>query len=282
MASNVPKNMNLSLAFSPCPNDTFIFDALVNRKIPGLTSFEVFIEDVETLNLKASNGVYDITKISYAHYARITQTYQLLSSGSALGYGCGPMVIARESIELSNLSDLRIGVPGAQTTAHFLFTNFFPQAQVKKYYLFSEIENALLNNEIDAGIIIHENRFTFQEKGLVMLADLGDLWEKTYGYAIPLGGIAIRRTLPDDVKRGVQKTIAESIAFAFEHPESSKEYVTQYAQEMEAEICQAHIDLYVNGFSLDLGQQGKMAISFLLDRMKALKMVHEIHPSIFI
>lgn len=261
--------MKLSLGFSPCPNDTFIFDAMIHQKIDteGL-SFETSYEDVESLNQKAFSAVLDITKLSYHAYAYLTEKYVLLHAGSALGFGVGPLLICKNpehaAIGLedlrSQISNLRIGIPGKYTTANFLLNLAFPEASRKFEMNFSEIEPALQNNQIDLGVIIHENRFTYQDKGLHKLLDLGEYWEEKTKGPIPLGGIMIRRDLPDKIKQKVNRIIRKSVNFAFEHPESGFDFICSHAQEMSKEVIYKHIELYVNKFSADLGEEGLKAV----------------------
>ena len=263
--------MKLTLGFSPCPNDTYLFDALVHGKIDseGL-EFEIFLNDVEALNQKAWRAELDITKISYHAYAYVNEHYALLNSGSALGRNCGPLLIARkesDSILKKQLSEKinswTIAIPGKLTTANFLFGIAFPGAQKKIEMLFSEIEQAVLSKQVDAGVIIHENRFTYEDKGLKKITDLGEHWETLTQLPIPLGGIAIKRNIPLAVQQKVQKLISESVRFAFTHPESSFEYVKKHAQEMEKSVMYSHINLYVNDFTENLGTIGRKAVETL-------------------
>lgn len=257
--------MKYKLGFSPCPNDTFIFDALLHNKIDtkGL-EFEVVLEDVETLNRMAFEEKLDFTKLSFATYSLVLDKYVLLNSGAALGRGCGPMLIYKNDFEIKNLPNLRIGIPGKFTTANFLCSMAFPGAINKKEMLFSDIENALLKDEIDLGLIIHENRFTYQNKGLKKFVDLGDFWEQKTGLPIPLGGIFAKKNLEKSLIEKVESLIRKSIEFAFSNPESSKDFVLKHSQGMDLEVVKKHIDLYVNDFSLNLGEEGKKAVDFFL------------------
>lgn len=271
--------MKLSLGFSPCPNDTFIFDAMIHQKIDteGLT-FDVFFDDVETLNQKAFKTELDITKLSYHAYAYLTNNYVLLHSGSALGFGVGPLLICdkeeyitSEGLEglRSQISDLRVGIPGKYTTANFLLSLAFPEAVNKIEMKFSDIELALLNRRIDLGVIIHENRFTYQDKGLLKVMDLGEYWEKLTQSPIPLGGIMIRRDLPEEIKHKVNRVIRRSVRFALKNPSSGLEFIRSHAQEMSGEVIYKHIELYVNKFTVDLGEEGRKAVTIFFD--EALK-----------
>ena len=258
--------MKIQIGFSPCPNDTFIFDALLHGKIDteGL-EFEAILADVESLNNMAFEGKLNFTKLSFGTFAQVQDKYLLLNSGAALGRGCGPMLIYKNDFEEKNLSTLIIGIPGKHTTANFLCNMAFPQAQNKKEMLFSDIENALLKDEIDLGLIIHESRFTYQEKGLKKFMDLGDYWENQTASPIPLGGIFAKNTLAIQTIVQVEKLIKKSIEFAFANPNSSMDYVLKHSQGMSREVVKKHIDLYVNNFSLELGEEGKLAVEQLLE-----------------
>lgn len=257
--------MKLSLGFSPCPNDTFIFDAMVHGKVDteGL-EFELYMEDVEELNQRAFRNELDITKLSYHAYAHLLQQYVLLDAGSALGNNCGPLLIAKSKMPKVQISSSSIAIPGKYTTANFLLSLAFPDAKQKKELLFSEIENAVIKDEVAAGLIIHENRFTYQDKGLVKLIDLGEFWEKETRMPIPLGGIVVRRSLPYEVQLKVNRVMQKSVAFALENPEQTRDFVRQYAQEMDEKVMFQHIELYVNEFTRDLGKKGRTAVELLL------------------
>jgi len=255
-----------SLGFSPCPNDTFIFDALVNNKIDtGPFQFEPRLEDVETLNRWALEGKLDITKLSYGIYPSIQDAYTLLNSGSALGKGVGPLLVSRREIPnyKSQITDLSVALPGEHTTAHLLFSMAFPEARKKKFMVFSAIEDAVLRGETDCGVIIHENRFTYEQKGLHKLIDLGDYWEQQTGLPIPLGGIVMRKKFDAAIISQVDNLIRKSLEFAFSNYPVLPNYVRQHSQEMEEDVMKKHIDLYVNKYSLDLGEEGRRAIAQL-------------------
>jgi len=281
--------MKLSLGFSPCPNDTFIFDALIHHKIDteGL-EFEVFYDDVETLNQKAFSGELDITKLSYHAFAYVVDKYVLLDAGSALGFGVGPLLICKGDPELlhsqliAHHSPLTIGIPGKYTTANFLLGLAFPEATNKQELVFSEIEDALLDGKIDVGLIIHENRFTYQNKGLKKIIDLGDYWEKQTGCAIPLGGIVANRKLPLDVQHMINRVLKKSVEFAFANPKSGLEFIRSHAQEMSEEVMYKHIELYVNKYSVDLGEEGRKAIEILFDTAREKNIIPEIKEQIFL
>lgn len=257
--------MKLTLGFSPCPNDTFIFFALLHHKIdtPGLEFIPV-IEDVEALNRKALKGDLDITKLSFATYSLVQHQYRLLDSGSALGNNCGPLLISKRKIPEEEISNCEVAIPGDHTTAHFLFNLFFPEVKAKREMNFSEIENALLYEETDLGVIIHENRFTYEKKGLKKVADLGELWEQKTNFPIPLGGIFAKKNLPSEIISKVDKLIRESVQYAFSHPDEAIEYVKQYSQEMEEEVMWQHIRLYVNDYTISLGEKGHAAVEKFL------------------
>jgi 1,4-dihydroxy-6-naphthoate synthase len=261
-------NKQLTIGFSPCPNDTFIFDALVNGKIDtrGL-QFNVILEDVQTLNQWALEGRLDISKVSYGVLPLILHGYTLLDAGGALGKGVGPLLISRKEIPdiSSSIQDLVIAIPGEHTTAHFLFSKAFPSAKKKKFMIFSRIEEAVLSGEVDCGVIIHENRFTYQQKGLIKLMDLGDFWEQQTGGPIPLGGIVMKRTSEPLLQEQVNALIRQSLQYAYERYPLLAEYVKEHSQEMDEAVMRQHIDLYVNDYSLSLGKEGKAAVDTLLE-----------------
>lgn len=263
--------MKLSLGFSPCPNDTFIFDAMIHGKIDteGL-SFDVVLGDVEALNQRAFRGDLAITKLSFHAFAHLTDTYCLLDAGSALGRNCGPLLIAKKSMDRTAIEAAQIAIPGKYTTANFLLKLVYPQAQNKQEMLFSEIEAAVLSEKVEAGLIIHENRFTYQEKGLVKLIDLGEFWESSTGLPIPLGGIVAHRKLDQETLETINRVLKRSVAFAMANPKAALPYIRQHAQEMDEQVMYAHIALYVNEFSQDLGREGKEAIQYLFQKAIAL------------
>jgi 1,4-dihydroxy-6-naphthoate synthase len=263
--------MKLTLGFSPCPNDTFIFDALVNGKIDtGGLSFDVVLEDVQTLNAWAQQGRLDVTKISYGVLPKILNDYTVLESGGALGMGVGPLLISKFHSPVEQDDKLNqevenqvIAIPGEDTTAHFLFSQAFPDARQKVFLRFDEIETWVLDNN-GLGVIIHENRFTYADKGLYKLADLGQLWENKTRLPIPLGGIVAKRSIPHHLLIHLNKAIQESINLSWEKYPELSDYVKCHAQEMEASVMRKHIDLYVNDFSLNMGESGREAIMSML------------------
>ena len=275
--------MKLKLCFSTCPNDTFMFDALVNGKIDTKDfSFDVHLADIDELNQMALGRVADIIKISFNAFAKVSDSYQLLNSGSALGSGVGPLVISRRVIQPDEVKHIRVAIPGQDTTANMLFSIAFPDVENKKVYLFSDIEEAILSNEVDAGVIIHENRFTYDKKGLKKIIDLGEFWETQTKLPIPLGGIAIKRDLPDRIKEQINGLMRQSVGFAFAHPKESYPYVRRYAQSMDEEVMYKHIQLYVNKYSVDLGKDGRNAIMELFSRTHQLNLIPKIREDIFI
>jgi 1,4-dihydroxy-6-naphthoate synthase len=270
--------MKFTIGFSPCPNDTFIFDALVNNKIDteGF-EFETVLEDVQTLNKWAIEKRLDISKISYGVLPLVIKDYVVLNSGGALGKGVGPLLISKNEVDdLANkIENLTVAIPGVNTTAHMLFSYAFPSAKNKAFYVFNEIENAVLNGQVDAGVIIHENRFTYQDKGLVKLMDLGEYWESSTGAPIPLGGIIVKKDIGKEVQQKLDKLIRKSVEYSFKNYPAISSYISSHSQEMSEDVMRKHIDLYVNNFSIDLGTEGKQAVS------KFLEVYSEIHQSTF-
>jgi 1,4-dihydroxy-6-naphthoate synthase len=256
--------MKLTLGFSPCPNDTFIFDAMVHGRIDteGL-EFDYFLADVEELNRKALASEVDITKMSYHAYAYAAQNYLILDSGSALGHRNGPLLISKRIINPSDLVDKRIAIPGKYTTANLLFSIAWPDAVNKIEYLFSDIEDALLKDEVDAGLIIHETRFTYYKRGLNKIADMGEYWEKLTGLPIPLGAIVINRNVPRDIAQKVNRILRRSLEYAYRDSFASYDFVSGNAKEMDSTVMNNHIKLFVNEYTLNLGNKGKEAINEL-------------------
>ncbi len=279
--------MTLTLGFSPCPNDTFIFDALIHHKIDteGL-DFEVFFDDVETLNQKALRAELDISKLSFHAFAHVYDQYELLDAGSALGFGVGPMLISKNEYLANhpdNLNkDLRVGIPGKYTTANFLLGIAFPHLVEKQEMVFSEIEQSLLDEKIDLGLIIHENRFTYMDKGLHKVMDLGNYWEQQTGCAIPLGGIVINRKLDRKLKEKVNRILRKSVEYAFANPKSGIEFIRHHAQEMSEEVMYKHIELYVNKYSVDLGPEGRKAIDVMFDLAQKNGLIKRITKELYL
>lgn len=279
--------MKLSLGFSPCPNDTFIFDALIHHKIDteGL-EFEVFFDDVETLNQKAFRAELDITKLSFHAFAYVAEQYALLDSGSALGFGVGPLLICHKENFIRNSDhltpDLKVGIPGRYTTANFLLGIAFPHLTNKQEMVFSAIESSLLADQIDLGLIIHENRFTYTEKGLHKIVDLGCYWEQQTGCAIPLGGIVVNRKLDLKTMEKVNRLVKKSVEFAFANPKSGLEFIRQHAQEMSEEVMYKHIELYVNQYSVELGIEGRKAIDTMFTMAQKKELIPRVKQSIYL
>ncbi len=256
----------ITLGFSPCPNDTFIFDAMVHHKIDteGL-EFDYFMADVEELNTKAFNGIPDVCKVSYHAYLHLINDYILLNSGSALGDDVGPLFISKKDLSNHNLNDISVAIPGNYTTANLLLSIAYPEVKNKKEVLFSDIETKLLNEDFDAGVIIHENRFTYHKRGLKLIADLGKRWFELTQQPIPLGGIVIKRNLDKDIINSVNRILKKSVEYAFANPESPMGFIRCNAQEMEEEVMMKHINLYVNQYSVELGDKGRKAVETLFN-----------------
>jgi len=282
------QNPTFTLGFSPCPNDCFIFDAMVHHKIDTEDlKFEIVMEDVEALNQKAFRAALDITKLSYHAYAFLTKPYQLLNSGSALGNNCGPILVESSKLKsdsdrIENLNTAKIAIPGKYTTANFLLSMAFPEAKNKVEMLFSDIEDAVINGKADAGLIIHENRFTYEQKGLKKIIDLGEYWETLTNAPIPLGGIVIKRNLPNELKHKIDRVIRNSIAYAFANPKSSFPFVKANAQEMSEEVMYKHINLYVNKYSINIGADGRQAVQLLFDKAQNLGLINKIEEELFL
>ncbi|MBX7151443.1 1,4-dihydroxy-6-naphthoate synthase [bacterium] len=257
--------MTLTIGYSPCPNDTFMFDALVHNKVDteGI-QFEPILADVEKLNQKTFRSELDVTKISYHALIHVLNDYSLLHSGSALGHNCGPLLISKRPIDIASIADNDIGIPGPFTTANFLLQYFLGRKAQARPMIFSDIESALLNEDIKAGVIIHENRFTYESKGLIKIRDLGEFWENQTRLPIPLGGIVAQRRLGQSTIQKIDRILRRSIEFAFANPESSRMYVKRHAQELDDSVIESHIRLYVNRFSINLGETGEEAIRFFI------------------
>jgi 1,4-dihydroxy-6-naphthoate synthase len=272
--------MKLTLGFSPCPNDTFIFDAMVNGLIDtrGL-QFDYIMEDVESLNQMANNAHLDITKLSYSTFLHLAKVYALLHSGSALGKGVGPMLISKQPISWEAIEQCRIAIPGFKTTANLLLNLAAPKAQSKTELVFSEIEEAVLTGQFDAGLIIHESRFTYAQKGLHKIIDLGDWWEHSMHAAIPLGGIVMKRTFDAKLIATVDQIIKESVLYAWQRYPELSPFIQCNAQAMEEDVMRQHIQLYVNEYTTDLGAVGVHSIQTLFDKAIAAGLVAQEHVS---
>lgn len=264
------------IGFSPCPNDTFIFDALVNHKIDtkGYT-FKVHLQDVQTLNEWAIAGKLPFSKISYGVWPLVKNNYSLLTSGGALGKGVGPLLVYKEDASRPeskpDASTMRVAIPGVNTTAHLLFSLAFPNVTNKEFLVFNEIENAVLNGKVDAGVIIHENRFTYADKGLSKWMDLGTYFEETFNAPIPLGGIIARNDINANEIAIIDDLIKQSVQYAFANScDMLPDYVKHHSQEMSEQVMRQHIDLYVNDFTIDMGDTGRKAIAQLEKTFSAI------------
>lgn len=255
--------MKYTLAISPCPNDTFIFEHLI-----ASNQYEVSFEDIETLNSLASASQPDIVKISYAHYFSVADQYQLLRCGGALGRGVGPLLICRPEHLSENPSTLKTAIPGEHTTAHFLLQFAYPDILNKQVIRFDAIEDAVIRREADAGLLIHENRFTYADKGLCLIQDLGAYWEQKTGLPIPLGGIALKRSIPASEKKQIASDLRESIQEAYKRHEPITAFIRQHAQAMQEEVMLKHIRLYVNEYSIDVQEDGIEAIQRMKNMLR--------------
>jgi 1,4-dihydroxy-6-naphthoate synthase len=277
--------MKFTIGFSPCPNDTFIFDALVNNKIDteGF-EFEPVLEDVQTLNKWAIEKRLDISKISYGVLPLVIKNYVVLNSGGALGKGVGPLLISKKEVDDLNgeMEKLTVGIPGINTTAHLLFSYAFPLTKNKRFFVFNEIENAVLTEQVDAGVIIHENRFTYQDKGLVKLMDLGEYWERSTGAPIPLGGIIVKKDIDKEVQQKLDRLIRKSVDYSFKNYPAISSYISSHSQEMSEDVMRKHIDLYVNNFSIELGDEGKQAVYKLLEVYSQIHQTNISYKEIFV
>ncbi|MBU1140370.1 MAG: 1,4-dihydroxy-6-naphthoate synthase [Proteobacteria bacterium] len=256
----------LSIGYSPCPNDTYIFYGLTHGKValPNVELAPPLLEDVETLNSWAMAKKLDITKLSFHALGHVLDEYCVLSAGSALGRGCGPLLVARPGFDQASLATSRIAIPGRLTTAALLFRMYSPASEQLLEMRFDEVMTAVTRGDVDVGVIIHESRFTFAEHGLVCLQDLGQWWEETSGHPIPLGCIAARRSLGKEHICRIDQAIRDSILWADKHPEECLPYIREHAQEMDQQVMQSHIGLYVNDYSKDLGREGMAAVEAFL------------------
>jgi 1,4-dihydroxy-6-naphthoate synthase len=254
----------LRFGYSPCPNDTFAFHALAQGLVEAPFAIEPVLADIEELNVRARSGELELTKLSYGAFPAVGDRYRLLRSGAALGHGCGPLVVARDAMSLPDAVAGPVAIPGRDTTA-FLLLRLAAGAPADAVELrYDRILGAVERGDVPAGLVIHESRFTYEEHGLVKVADLGEWWEAETGLPVPLAGICARADLDEETRAAAEAAIRASVAYAFAHPEASREYVRAHAQELSAEVCAAHIALYVNEFSLDLGEDGLGAVDELL------------------
>jgi 1,4-dihydroxy-6-naphthoate synthase len=260
-----------------------MFDALINGKIDrGKFNFSLHMADIEELNMRAIQGIPDITKISIAALAALAGEYELLKSGAAIGFGNGPLLVSRRRIFPDELRYVRIAIPGEKTTANLLLQLLFPEASNKHEYLFSSIEEVILDNECDAGLLIHETRFTYEKRGLKKIVDLGEEWEKRTGLPIPLGGIVVRKSLPEEVKKRIGELLGESVRFAIDHPGEPLAYMKQHAQELTEEVIYKHVELYVNEFSVQMGAEGEKAVLTLLNQGAEAGILPPVDQRIFV
>jgi 1,4-dihydroxy-6-naphthoate synthase len=272
--------MNLSLGYSPCPNDCFIFYALAHGKIVSKINWQVRLEDVEALNQLAKQSVLDVSKISYHAYTHLMKDYVMLPAGGALGKGVGPLIVTKERLE--TLSNKRVAIPGGLTTANLLLKLSQPDDINIVTLRYDQIMPAVARGEVDAGLIIHESRFTYPDYGLQKFLDVGEWWESTTGHLLPLGGIIAKRSLGKKTLQQINKAIRESLEYSYAHSVETKPYVAKYAQEMSEEVRQKHIDLYVNEYSLDVGEAGKAAITELFGRAEERGFIPKISNKIFL
>ncbi|HOY30501.1 MAG TPA: 1,4-dihydroxy-6-naphthoate synthase [Bacteroidales bacterium] len=272
----------IKLGFSPCPNDTFIFDALINNKIDteGI-DFICDAEDIERLNQRAFDEDLDMTKVSFHAFLYLAGKYQLLDAGSAMGTRCGPLLISKKNYTDAEINNLTIAIPGKYTTGAFLLNFAYPETSDIHEIIFNKIENKILKGIVDAGVIIHETRFTYMEKGLIKLCDLGEYWEQKTGFPIPLGGIVVRRDMPDELKSKLGRIMKASVEYALQNPESSNGFIKEHSSEMADDIINKHIELYVNQYSRSLGDKGRDAINYLFRYGLKNKIIDSIPPNIF-
>jgi 1,4-dihydroxy-6-naphthoate synthase len=273
--------MNLSLGFSPCPNDCFIFYALAHGKLASnYFNWDIRLEDVEALNQLAKQTTLDVTKISYHAYAHLMNDYIMLPAGGALGQGVGPLIVTKEKLE--TLSNKRVAIPGGLTTANLLLKLSQPDDIHVMTLRYDQIMPAVARGEVDAGLIIHESRFTYSQHGLQKFLDVGEWWESTTGHLLPLGGIIAKRSLGEITLKQINSAIKESLEYAYAYPDETKAYIAHYAQEMSEDVRQKHIDLYVNQYSLDVGAKGKAAVTELFERAAARGIIPAIEKELFL
>ncbi len=254
----------LTFGYSPCPNDTFAFHALTHGLVDAPFRIEPVLLDIEELNRRAHDGAFDLTKLSVGAFAAVGDRYTLLRSGAALGHGVGPLVVARSPMTLADAAQRRVAIPGRETTAFRLLRLAAPSLRDPVELRYDKILHAVASGDVDAGLIIHESRFTYQNHGLHKVQDLGEWWERETALPVPLAGICARADLDAETRAAAERAIRESVQHAFDHPQASADYVRQHAQEMSAEVCAQHIALYVNRWSLDVGEQGMQAIRRLV------------------
>lgn len=278
----------LSLGYSPCPNDTFIFYAMTHGKAGDADlKFREILLDVETLNQKALRSELDLTKISYHAFGHLRKDYCMLRSGGALGRGCGPLLVSKKDYSVTELRDKKIAIPGKLTTAHLLLqlhdSSFISHPTALLYVMpFNEILAAVASGEVDAGLIIHESRFTYPSYGLIKIIDLGEWWEDETGLPIPLGGIIAKRSLGKNLHKKINSTIKSSIEYALLHPSEPMEYIKKHSQELSDDVIKQHIDLYVNKYSLDIGDDGERAVKEFFRRSEEAGIIPKSKKPLFI
>jgi len=275
--------MKIKIAISPCPNDTFAFDAMIHNKIDvGGIDFDFHFLDIQQLNERAFEEEFDVSKLSFHAFLHLQDLYFLSQSGSALGNGNGPLFVTRNQTDIHSVNQHNVATPGKDTTAFLLFRMAYPEVKNFKHYVFNQIEEAILNQEVDSGIIIHENRFTFEEKGLKKIADLGVFWEKTTLLPIPLGCIGLSRRIGIHLLRKIEEIIRKSIQYAIENPDSSRKFIKQHAQNLQDEVIEKHIQTFVNEYTINLGEIGKKTVETLFQLALKNKLIEKIQPKLFI
>ncbi len=272
--------MELSLGYSPCPNDCFIFYALAHNKVVPEINWQIVLDDVEALNQLAKQKELDISKVSYHAYAYLLEDYVMLHSGGALGKGVGPLIVSKD--KLHSLSGKKVAIPGGLTTANLLLKLSQPDDIITVNYRYDEIMPAVARAEVDAGLIIHESRFTYSKYGLKKYLDLGEWWEEKTGLLLPLGGIVAKRKLPDELLYKLEEALRESLQYSYEHSKEVEPYIAKHAQEMSAEVRQKHIDLYVNNYSFDVGDIGERSVIELFERARAQNLLPKSDKEVFL
>jgi len=272
----------LTLAYSPCPNDTFLFYHLIHENISEFFSVKEELHDVEKLNIDSEKKKFDVTKLSFFAYFHVMEGYTLLNSGSALGRGCGPLLVKKKGKNLKKIKGEKILVPGLKTTANLLLNVYLDKNFQPEPIRYDLIMDKILHEDFDLGVIIHEERFTYEDRGLEKVIDLGDYWENLTGKAIPLGAIAIKRSINNELQKEFDKSLKKSLYLAYQFPEKTRKYILENSQVKDEEVVKSHIDLYVNDFTKDLGQEGKEAVSALWEKAKSLGLVKENKNKMFI
>lgn len=272
----------LTLAYSPCPNDTFLFYHLIHENVSTQFSIKEELHDVEKLNEYAKERKFDVTKLSFFAYFHVLEGYALLNSGAALGRGCGPLLVKKKGKDLKRVKGETILVPGLMTTANLLLNIYLGNNFIPKPVRYDLIMNKILNEEFDLGVIIHEERFTFMERGLERVVDLGDYWETITGKPIPLGAIAVKRSMDSDLQKEFDRSLKKSLSLAYQFPEKARNYILENSQVKEESVVNSHIELYVNEFTKDIGKEGKEAVYALWEKAKSLHLVGDQKLDMFI